>query len=465
MRSLPSLTALLAGLTWIACSPDLTVGNKNAGSLNDLADNPTATAVATATQGIFDQSRNLLAQFYIVFTGELGREGYCMDPTNPDCVTHPLIEGPDPGRYEVTSLYYPPWVPIRMANVVLKSVERVAGLTDQQKEGVRGAAKTMKALNFIYLIGVFDQSGLPIDVDREPGSALAPVVSKAEVFTYIGQLLDQAKTHLQGAGATFAFRLPPGFAGFTTPATFLQFNRALRTRVDIYANNYSAALTDVSESFINTSQGTLTNMNLGVYHSFGTASGDVALQQFVYDPTSRIVMAHAALETDAQLRADGTADLRYQRKVTRVTRRTLQGVTADLGFTIYNSPSAPVPIIRNEELVLLRAEANIALGNTSAAIADINFVRAASGGLPAISDPYVPVGNQPAALLDEVLYEKRYSLLWEGHRWIDMRHYGKLAELPKYAANHRIYPYWPLAQAECVPRTPPPAGCTTPTPL
>jgi hypothetical protein len=57
-------------------------------------------------------------------------------------------------------------------------------------------------------------------------------------------------------------------------------------------------------------------------------------------------------------------------------------------------------------------------------------------------------------------------MLWEGgHRWVDMRRYGKLSELPKYAPNHRIYPYWPLAQADCVPRSPQPAGCTTPAPL
>ena len=39
--------------------------------------------------------------------------------------------------------------------------------------------------------------------------------------------LDQAKTHLQAAGTTaFPFQLGSGFIGFTTPATFLTFNRA-----------------------------------------------------------------------------------------------------------------------------------------------------------------------------------------------------------------------------------------------
>jgi len=37
--------------------------------------------------------------------------------------------------------------------------------------------------------------------------------------------------------------------------------------------------------------------------------------------------------------------------------------------------------------------------------------------------------TQPA-LINEMLYERRYSLYFEGHRWIDMRRYDRLEELP-----------------------------------
>src|SRR5262245_24268321 len=159
-RSIASAGALLVMLLRAACSPDLDVPNKNAGSLNDLSGTPTPTQVNTSLLGVIDQSRNLVQGFYIVLTGELGREGWCMDPTNPDCVSHPLFEGPDPGRYEVTLLYTPPYVAIRQANVTLTAADGVVGMTDPQKEAVRGVAKTMKALNFLYLISVFDNSGL-----------------------------------------------------------------------------------------------------------------------------------------------------------------------------------------------------------------------------------------------------------------------------------------------------------------
>ena len=55
----------------------------------------------------------------------------------------------------------------------------------------------------------------------------------------------------------------------------------------------------------------------------------------------------------------------------------------------------------------------------------MNIVRAAAG----LAD--YPAGSTTAANgLDRVLHEKRYSLFGEGHRWIDMRRYGRLGQLP-----------------------------------
>ncbi|MCZ6675254.1 MAG: RagB/SusD family nutrient uptake outer membrane protein, partial [Verrucomicrobia bacterium] len=101
----------------------------------------------------------------------------------------------------------------------------------------------------------------------------------------------------------------------------------------------------------------------------------------------------------------------------------LDGLTSDLAITTTSSSTDPIPIIRNEELILLRAEANIGLGNFGAAEADMNIVRAAAG-----LAPYS--GTDASNGLDRLLHEKRYSLFAEGHRWVDMRRYGKLGELP-----------------------------------
>ena len=129
--------------------------------------------------------------------------------------------------------------------------------------------------------------------------------------------------------------------------------------------------------------------------------------------------------------------------------RSLQGVTGTTKFTIYASQNDPTPILKNEELILLRAEANFQLGNTAAALADVNFIRVNSGGLAPL-----PAGFS-GDLLTEILYNRTYSLLFEqGTRWVDARRYGRLAQLPKLNSSiaELIFPWVMFPDAECLQR-------------
>jgi len=58
--------------------------------------------------------------------------------------------------------------------------------------------------------------------------------------------------------------------------------------------------------------------------------------------------------------------------------------------------------------------------------------------------------TQPA-LLTELLYNRRYSLLWEqGTRWIDARRYGRLNTIPKSPpTGGDVAPVMPVPDAEC----------------
>jgi hypothetical protein len=128
------------------------------------------------------------------------------------------------------------------------------------------------------------------------------------------------------------------------------------------------------------------------------------------------------------------------------------GLTSNLGWTRYPAPTTPIPIIKNEELILLRAEANIGLSDLGSALNDINTVRTLSGNLP-------PLGSlgTPDAALTELLYNKLYSLMYEGgHRWIDARHYGRLNTLPVDRPSGDppdvIFSTLPIPNAETLPR-------------
>jgi len=50
--------------------------------------------------------------------------------------------------------------------------------------------------------------------------------------------------------------------------------------------------------------------------------------------------------------------------------------------------------------------------------------------------------------MDEIAKQRRYSLFAEGHRWIDMRRWGRLAELPKDRPNDDVWEKFPRPGSE-----------------
>ncbi len=453
MRPIRLIAAAAVLLTAWACS-DLTVPDYNNPSLEDLQNNPTPAKIAQAAQGLLVGTRvqQGTQNGYVSLLGIIGRESYNFDPADPRFIVEMLIGPLDRGSPAFGgSLFAAPYANIRNANTLLSALDGVAGLTATQKSAVQGFAKTIQALDFLYLVNTRDDLGLPVDVSTAPTADPAPIVSKADVFTLIAKLLDDGFTALQAGGAAFPFSLSPGFAGFSTPAQFATVNRALKARVEAYRGNYAASLAAVNASFIDTGA----PLTLGAYHSYSTGSGD--LQNLLFDPTGRAILAHPSIRAEAERKPDGTLDARVLRKTAPIAARTVQGITTDLVFTIYESNTAPVPIIRNEELILLRAEARFFTGNTVDALADINFIRTTSGGL-------APRGAFAGAadFTTELLAQRRYSLLFEGgHRWIDVRRFGRLSTLPKALPTHNVHSRFPFTEAECLARAAsPPPGCS-----
>ena len=453
-RTIQILSTLIAAGAIVlvaACRADFNVPDFNNPSLEELQGSPSPTTIRQASQGMLIGARQYMGaqNGYVSLLGILGRESYNFDPADTRFITEMLVGPLDPGSPAFgANLFSLRYRNIRLGNTILAALGQVAALSPAEKEAVRGFVKTIQAHDLLMVINTRDVNGAPIDVDIAPTGQPAPIATKTEVFARIVQLLGEAQTHLGAGGAEFPFSLGPGFAGFDTPATFTQVNRAIKARVDVYMGNYSTALTSLGASFIDTTA----SLDLGAYHVHSSGSGDV--ENFLFDPTGRAILAHPSIVTDAQTKVGGQPDDRLTSKVTALPApRTVQGVTTDVLFTIYNAPSAAIPIIRNEELILLRAEANIGLANYALAQNDINTIRVKSGGL-------APTVITAANALTELLYNKRYSLLFEGgHRWIDLRRYGLLGTLPLAVSTHTIPNKFPFPEAECLVRTPTPPGC------
>lgn len=394
-------------LTYMGCET-LTFNNPNAPSLDSAS-------IQTLATGVETDMRNGL-RFYVEATMTLGREGYFFEPADPR-FTGELLFGPiDAGGF----LSQTPWTTrYRVIATCNELLNRAPDLTSEAQAGVEGYARTMRAYNLLMVLNYVDEDAqgraLRLNFD---GDLSVPFASKTEAFDFIENDLNGANTALGSAGNSFPFQLSSGFAGFDTPATFSQFNRALAARVAVYRGNFSAALTALQASFMNPG-GDLLN---GVNHVFSTASGDQSNPNFeVVDGASVKLHAHQTFETDAE-----PGDLRFSSKTfKRAQVDVFDGLSSDLAAVLATTNVSPYPIIRNEELILLSAEANVGLGNFGAAEADMNIVRAAAG----LAD--YPAGSTTAANgLDRVLHEKRYSLFGEGHRWVDMRRYGRLGDLP-----------------------------------
>ncbi|HSB94084.1 MAG TPA: RagB/SusD family nutrient uptake outer membrane protein, partial [Flavitalea sp.] len=153
--------------------------------------------------------------------------------------------------------------------------------------------------------------------------------------------------------------------------------------------------------------------------------------------TGEVRVAHPSFEEDIM-----AGDDRLTKTTVRDAVASLSDLSSDRDVWVYRSSTAPIPIIRNEELILLYAEAKINLSEFTDAVDALNIIRT-THNLPIYS------GAQTFdALIDELLYQRRYSLYYEGHRWIDVRRYNKLESLPIDRTGDNVWEEFPLPITE-----------------
>jgi len=383
------------------------------------------------------------------FIGIAGREIYTSAADDPRILQQPIGQNTLDATAFVVNI---PWNQMYYTIANCRNlVNFAAKLPAAQKAGVEGFAKTIQAHELMRLSGIWYDEGIKIEyrLDRK-----APFVTRAQSLAEVARLLDEANTALGAAGASFSFQLGAGFTGFDTPAQFARVNRALRARCAAYQGDYAACLTALGASFLREGN-TAADMAIGIYHVYSTQPGDVPPRgrggvggnpffQNLAAPSLRWWVQRNFVSDNT----DSTVDTRVLNKcaiptVVRVPAAIAggAGLTSPRAVNLYQTQNAPTSIIRNEELLLLRAEARM-LGATpdlTGALADINRVRAAANA-PALTT----VGADRNAQISRLLYERRYSLFFEGFRWVDHKRFNRLSELPVERTIDRIYTAgWP----------------------
>lgn len=449
----------MVGAISLASCRDFNVQDTNAPTQDALTAAPTRAVLARNAVGIQIQAFNDLAtelEFYSIY----GREGYNLLGNDPR-ETGEQIRGPQDAGGRSGGSWLGKYQAIRTINTYLAALANSTGLSAAELSASSGFAKTYKAYHIFRLAVRSGATGIPIDVDRAISDDPAPFVPFADAMAAATTLLNEAATELQAGGAAFPFTFVPGYTGFTTPATFLQFNRALAADVLVHRATFNScaacwgeASTAIGGSFVTTAglPGSLAN---GVYFGYTGSAGELS-NPVTAALSSNTYWIHPSIVTGAQLRSNGTPDLRLTTKTMSAGRsRTLNDLTGTHKPVMYNSTSDPtaantgadVPWITNEELLLLRAEIRWNTANKLGAIDDINLVRQHAGGLPPSS---LTIASSDAAFVTELLYNRLYSLLWQqGTRWIDARRYGRTASLPIDRAGDVVHPQMLVPASEC----------------
>ncbi|WP_426492888.1 RagB/SusD family nutrient uptake outer membrane protein [Hymenobacter sp. 102] len=303
----------------------------------------------------------------------------------------------------------------RAAQIYRESAANSQAVNAEQRQGIAGFTHTYEALSKLLLLNMQGANGIRIDVDNplRPGKFVTP----AEALTNIRQLLDQGATELDQAGSSFGFSLSSGYTGFNTPATFKQFNRGLAARVALYQGDYSGALTALGTSFISPTGDLKTGPKITYNPAIAGDAGN-AYFQVSNNTGSNVIGVPDNFVTEAE-----AGDARLSKVALRTTPRVTGGISLAYESRLFPTNTTPLDIIRNEELLLISAEAKANSGNLPGALTDVNIIRTRAGNLPAL-----PAGTftSVAKAMDEIIKQRRYSLFFEGHYFVDLRRTNRL---------------------------------------
>lgn len=408
----------------------------NAPSVDAIESDATISELNNVVTGMIGGMRDQV-NIYLDDCGVIGRDYYRFTSADPRFTSD--LPGTGDAILDNNTFYIVnPWSAfyrvIRNGWVLRHAIDNTtAPLTQEQKNGYLGIAKTLQALMFIQVSNLTYSNGIRVDVE-DPDN-YGPIVDYNTALDFIATLLDDGYSDLQNGGDAFVADLSGGFAGFNTPQTFAQFNRALRARVAVYQQDWGGAIDFLGESFYSLNG----DLKAGCYIPYSTGSGEFANQVFISIP-NQATNARVALNfwaEDAE-----TGDLRLSKVVQRSETAVSGNLSSDYDVAVWSSQDDDICIIRNEELVLIAAEAQIQNGDLAGGENALNVIRNANG-----LDALTP-GMTQSQLTDEMLKQRRYSLFAEGHRWVDMRRYNRLDQIEKQNADEDIWNAFPIPAAE-----------------
>lgn len=414
MKQVASRTLAVLGLLALgACELDFT--DPNVPSEGDVIGSArTLSQVAIGLQAQY--SDQLVDPVYVtgLVTNELGAGAATFDAYQFLDRGDPISgnDGPavDPwaGQYDV----------IRTANVLLANAENV-GFGPGTTSGILALAKLYKGMAFGNLYQIYER--VPLEVS--PATSDAAFASRPEVIAEVLRLLEEARQHVATTPPSAEFNSGILAAGFDLPNTI----NAMLARYHLIAGNLDEAAAAAAR------------VNLGVLSEFRFTASDVnPFWNLWYNSGNAYLMRAKQtfrLESEA-----GDERVGYW-----VTPDTIIGASQRLDQVArYAASTASIPVYLPDEMRLIMAEVHARQGRLPEALGLVNAVRTdcdAAVDEPAACLPALTmedVGTQ-AAMLQEILRQRRYELYLQGVRWSDLRRFGAPMK----------YTFMPVPTSEC----------------
>lgn len=391
-----------------------------------------------------DDYNNALTGAYgaLLLGGYYGQNYLCMPEYMTDNLarTVELFSGQDdtdnwlatPSAGRITDAWNDPYVVINRANTVIGNIAGVAETIPGQRNRILGQALGLRALAHFDLLRFFGQeygrnsTALGVIVRTQNDLTYPARKTVKETYDQIFADLDEAFTLLSNVDQTI---------NISTNRYYIDriVVRALISRVALYSGDYALAR-DAANDVITTSGFSLAprsqfsdiwtaDQTLGeVIWKVRVQPGGVRIAADLFFPPGNF---NTFAPTD-EVRAlfDEINDVRYN--VSIKTRATAPAGSSlfIVGKYLGRAPLADGvndnKVLRIGEMYLIRAEANARIpGQEAAALADLNALRAAR------ITGYVNQNLSGNTLLNSILLEKRKELLFEGHRWFELRRLGQ----------------------------------------
>jgi hypothetical protein len=309
---------------------------------------------------------------------------------------------------------------VGMATDLAESAPEVP-LAAGTRSGILALANLYKAMALGFVAQSFEQA--PINIQEDGKS---PFVPRSEVLAEAIRLLDDALQLINTTPPSDEFKSDILGSGFDLLNTI----QAYRARYNLLAGRYQEAISAADAVDLSaTSVFSYDDLNRNpIYQS-------VQVSKF-YAPRDNF---------GTPLTEPGDGRLSFY-LIPSDAKSDPGGFDIDGLAGFFTTASDPIPAYLPGEMLLIKAEANLALGNTDAAVVAINAVRTKTpvedpfGIGASLSEYSGPTTTE--ALTEEIFRQRSAELFMTGMRWEDSRRLGQPGpSSDPFQRNRNFYPY------------------------